>query len=100
MIESEAKTKWCPFARVLAEMVRKGDDTGPTLATGGSFNRRIPKDASMLVSVPVAAACIGSDCMGWRWMTGDQQARGIGARGDGTPNDERARGFCGLAGQS
>lgn len=42
MTEDEAKTKWCPFARVV-DSARGTDGEG--------------------------ARCIGSACMAWRWLT-------------------------------
>ena len=50
MNETEAKTKWCPFAR--------GED--PAGANRFSVNRA-NSDSCL---------CIASDCMAWRWSAG------------------------------
>lgn len=51
MTEDEAKTKWCPFARI-------SDGEPPT-----SVNRPEPYG-----DVP---HCLGSGCMAWRWEVPD-----------------------------
>ena len=43
MIESEAKTKWCPF---------ESNNIGTTI----HYN-----------TIPNASYCLGSQCMAWRW---------------------------------
>jgi hypothetical protein len=64
MTEEEAKTKWCPFARVIAltengrehhagNRVREHNDGG--ISFRDDFN-------------PRSARCIGSACMAWRWL--------------------------------
>lgn len=55
--ETEAKTKWCPMARVVGA---PGSE-----AAGISWNR-YPGDASPASS----ACCIASGCMMWRWEAG------------------------------
>ena len=62
--ENEAKGKWCPHAVV------NGHNRHP--ATGNIT------DAGM--------ACVGSNCMAWRWVNGSEKAS-VG------------RGYCGLAGR-
>lgn len=47
MTEKEARTKWCPFARI--------SDEEPPVAV----NRPVPYG-----DVP---CCLGSHCMAWRW---------------------------------
>lgn len=55
MTEDEAKTKWCPFVRVVI-----GPDN-PTWQGGMLTNRgAIPADNRDTL-------CIGSQCMAWRW---------------------------------
>ncbi len=70
--ESEAKEKWCPFARV-----------GVHAGSGGAAVNRYP-----VPEVQKDANCIGSACMAWRWRT--PVPPGI------TP--EEKQGGCGLAG--
>lgn len=74
MTEDEAKTKWCPFVRVLL-------DTPDLKGTG---NRLSSLEADL--DNPVQARCIASDCMAWRWI--------------GPPRDQPRHGVCGLAGKS
>jgi hypothetical protein len=93
--ESEARTKWCPFALAV-----RGDGVS-------GFNR----GTDMLPDV--ATFCLASACMAWRWKPTQWEWAG----GDRTPEgagwvshpsaDERFRwkrarprdGYCGLAGQ-
>jgi hypothetical protein len=80
MTEDEAKTKWCPFARVIS---RNGSDE--------TAANRWPDDPESPAGT--TNCCIGSACMAFRWLP-DVVAR---------PNlTERAHsgrmGFCGLAG--
>ena len=58
MTEDEAKTKWCPLARVIPVRISKN---GTSIYEPGynSFNR-------FEKSVPMTASCIGSACMAWR----------------------------------
>lgn len=48
MTESEAKTKWCPFARIAH-------------VSGATANSRAHNDPDL------SQDCIGSACMAWRW---------------------------------
>ena len=54
LTEDEAKTKWCPFARV-------GGGQG---MDGASYNRVEHHGGDISHTV---AQCIGSACMAWRW---------------------------------
>jgi hypothetical protein len=74
MTEEEAKTKWCPFARLIAEMRSNLGNVGFT----ESHNRRATEDGD---GFPSAARCIGSSCMAWRWKSLNES------------------GYCGLAGK-
>lgn len=51
MTEDDARTKWCPQARVLSH--------GQTGRAG--FNRHLNGD------IATAGNCLGSGCMMWRW---------------------------------
>jgi len=58
MIEQEAKTKWCPYARVRG------------FATEAAVNRPfkgLPSDHVDADIPDVDCRCIGSACMAWRW---------------------------------
>lgn len=80
----DAKTKWCPFARVLG--------SGP-LPVGhasafGSVNR---------ADKPLSTSCIADGCMAWRWVethiaNPEDPKADLIASGD-------THGLCGLAGQ-
>lgn len=77
MTEQEAKTKWCPFARL-----------GSTTTGLGGFNRFIePVGAGSEDKV----CCIGSACMAWRKFSMDDQTRG---------DSSKRGGWCGLAGKA
>lgn len=52
--EEEAKTKWCPFARVR----RHG------IAGSAAFNRFVDSEAEC--DTAAGSNCVGSDCMAWR----------------------------------
>lgn len=79
MLESDARTKWCPFARVAAPITETASRMTWVVANRVS----IPEDIGTLDSNdpmnPPAARCIASDCMAWREM------------------DEELGGVCGLA---
>jgi hypothetical protein len=96
MTEEEAKTKWCPFARVSMAWQ----------SSIGSANRGLTEDEKPL------ANCIGSACMAWRWEGFLRQGsdrkpylavterEAYEARSDVYDNRNVARvGFCGLAGK-
>lgn len=74
MKESEAKTKWCPFVRVLED-------------EGAAFNR--DWDGALLKS----CLCVGSACMAWRWWWGRAESTPRIKVGDG--QDEGYRGLAG-----
>ncbi len=80
MTEDEAKTRWCPFTRLLTE--------------AGTGNRVMNKD--MLAISDIATNCIGSQCMAFRWRTSPAQAAEVNARGNAGATPD---GYCGLAGK-
>ena len=53
MTEDEAKTKWCPFARVAYD--------------GFNGNRFCAEEHNRIALNPASSRCIGSNCMAWRW---------------------------------
>lgn len=73
MTEDDAKTKWCPFARV--HRTKASDEAA------AAVNRP-------LEMMDGEAFCLGSGCMAWRW---EHFAPGIDI-------DRFRHGFCGLAG--
>lgn len=75
--EDEAKTKWCPQARV-----QIFNEPAPQSAPNRAWSE---KEGSF---VPHAAGCIASRCMFWRW------SHGTGIE-PGTPK----LGYCGAGGQ-
>lgn len=91
MSEDEAKTKWCPFARVASD-------------SGVSFNRWTDGQA---VGQASPALCIATACMAWRtrhewldnaqeepaWVTYAPYAFEPGS------DQERDCGYCGLIGE-
>ena len=94
MTEDEAKTKWCPFARVvLADPDKESRAIVPHHAAY-NMTKLIGEDDRSYVP------CIASTCMAWRWRTVANPA----ARHNiySNPNPEgitsTADGYCGLAG--
>lgn len=115
MLESEAKSKWCPFARVIPGAMR------------GDTMHRLPGDMAAHNRVQVAGEmnddatwhqamnCLGSDCMAWREAsrvkTYKVQHNGNAEEWSWDPTGHRGyenvlvlgteecvRGYCGLAG--
>ncbi len=82
MTEQEAKTKWCPFARVGSEQ-----------SGLGSLNREAKYNDAV-----AHARCIGSACMAWRWTERRTPAGQNPAGGSFNAYGED-RGYCGLAGK-
>ena len=81
MTEEEAKTKWCPHSRA----VLYGGKISKVLSSGhnrATFSKTEGKDEDYLN--PEFCRCIGSECMSWRWVYGQDTVPG---------------GYCGLAGE-
>lgn len=105
MTEDEAKTKWCPFARVSAN---HGDSAS---------NRSVGLDDGLGQEPHLfqASRCVGSACMAWRWEADPEKGKQYGLHSpemavaiygtDEQKAEQRAKiaamrpGFCGLAGQ-
>jgi len=83
MTEDEARTKWCPFARVLSSL-----SNGHVVIAAAAGNRANGLTGGGLN--PSAARCIASDCMAWRWHDGGTS--------EGGRDLSRTFGRCGLAG--
>lgn len=92
LTEDDAKTKWCPHARI-SEEAKQAHLASP------SFNRTEtqhdnsthPDDPLYLYfgAIPSQALCLGSGCMNWEWNISPEAAAARG--GDIKPN-----GYCGL----
>lgn len=84
MTEEEAKTKWCPFTRVMLSTWQK-NPIGPELvhlASGYSHNRQTcfpdPERATYCEHLlPHGAMCIASKCMMWQWQLSNEGQRGF-----------------------
>lgn len=59
MTESEAKTKWCPYVRVLARPIAD-------VAVNRAMNTGAPDPDCM---------CLASGCMAWRWVINDPKRK-------------------------
>lgn len=62
LTETEAKTKWCPFARVATQYA-----DGKPINRVGSDSEESP--VPVIEMIFDESKCIGSDCMAWRWKT-------------------------------
>jgi hypothetical protein len=99
LTEAEAKTKWCPQARIIAGEVSLG---GKVSFQGGqtAFNVAMDTDNGNRSYMGV---CAGSACMMWRWhepwtsSTEEGQGGDLVLRLSRKPGEPK-RGFCGLAG--
>ena len=83
MTEEEARTKWCPFARVIVV---------ETKVTG---NRVFEMRTEGVDLNPDTCRCIASECMMWRWEGRVDGHLIATERGHVTPSE--APGYCGLA---
>ncbi len=87
LTEDEAKTKWCPFARV----------GSPAVHDAAVMNRMVSEDSALVADL---APCVGSACMAWRPISVDALLK----RQPEIPKDDPGvrnyvvRGYCGLAG--
>ena len=78
MTVDEAKTKWCPFARVVVDAEH--------YSNGNRFTCPTP--------MAEESRCIASECMAWQWDITPIVAAEINARGNA---QAKAGGHCGLA---
>lgn len=99
MTEEEAKTKWCPCARVAAATTEAEPYT--LIRNTPAFNRiQTPAEGRK----PVGSECIASACMAWRTRTIRTHVNHVNRDGTSAvatqPEDiVTLDGFCGLAGQ-
>jgi hypothetical protein len=77
--EDEAKTKWCPFRRIVRILhdVRKSEHPYEYTATD---REQVPKELN----------CVASGCMAWRWTLGSPNV-------GNPPSTPMGDGYCGLA---
>lgn len=109
MTEEEAKTKWCPFARVLVE-----SDEARDHSRIASANRLEVKGAGGSDLGWRAAHCVGPACMAWRprkfRIVDPDGQKSFDLMSDGVPpagdvfraqmtTKEVWVGYCGLAGK-
>lgn len=103
MTEEEAKTKWCPFARVASPLsvrdaVGKETWVGVTGANRAAHHPRVDVQGIDDPGNPPSARCIGSACMAWRWKDAPVVGRRLNPDKP-APFDRAGDGFCGLAGK-
>jgi hypothetical protein len=99
MTEDEAKTKWCPFARVAARANSEGH---------GTSGNRWPDQDDATGTSDACYRCIGPACMAWRAQTivewRDKKSGALVTPGTIILRDSAEErtvavgGFCGLAG--
>jgi len=89
MTEDEAKTKWCPFSRLVT--TEEGSLAVWSGAPAG-YNRCSGKADA----VCNAALCIASACMAWRATDNVQAPRDLSRD---RPPAWKPAGYCGLAGE-
>lgn len=103
LTEEEAKTKWCPFARVVGVFAAGNEPAVP------GHNRTVfsSKGSAVEQKSPAPASCIASGCMAWRWSFIFVNADGmeinadtLGMFAECTKEGAARKGFCGLAGKA
>jgi hypothetical protein len=88
--ESEARKKWCPFARVLLPVNQAGNRIS-------TFHLQLakksdPRDHEYYLQQEADCNCLGSRCMAWRWAGYRKVRSGV------VPQQDEAHGYCGLSG--
>lgn len=78
--ETEALTKWCPFARVIPGVLEEGVMRA---VAGVTAHNRVQETGEREPTWHGAMMCVGSACMAWTWCGGNSAGRG----------------YCGLAGK-
>lgn len=86
MTEDEAKTRWCPFVRLVSGKIDERTGSSEHSNRQPTFNR-VADATNGKWALPAGggACCIGTKCMAWR----DGAFDGTGIR----------TGYCGLAGK-
>lgn len=62
LTEQQAKTKWCPHARVIRWETTNEPDRSTDHLIGG-----VNRDALGRTKNPGSCRCIAGECMAWRW---------------------------------
>lgn len=83
MIESEAKTKWCPYSLKYH-------------SSGGAYNRSSSYGGG--VNIEPANMCLASGCMAWRWVPDPLIKFVADGKTIVIPGGEDDHGYCGQAG--
>jgi hypothetical protein len=91
--EEEAKTKWCPFARVAVGF-------HGLFAVGNRFSDSMGGTPEVKTAALERARCLGSACMAWTpylktVYRAPHQAAGITQAG-GLEFEDTGKGYCGL----
>lgn len=93
--EAEAKTKWCPFARVVPGMLAGESMVHPPVNVAA--HNRVQEFGAEEATWHSAMLCIGSKCMAWRKLIVRMEKRNAPF---GVQEDvDTGKGFCGLAGK-
>lgn len=107
LTQDEAKTKWCPQARVISATVVSGI---AYLTPAIPPHNRVQEPAATEATLHASHMCIASECAMWNWVMKTQHGSGAGLAPEGgyswdTGNrggfvsdpPAGARGYCGLA---
>lgn len=105
MTEDEAKTKWCPFARM--KMADRMQGNSPVCVEPQTTFNRIAVNGRAEPMLASQSLCLGSQCMAWRWIKSPDIVRELKEMWrESTPPERHHEadslspmGFCGLAGQ-
>jgi hypothetical protein len=99
MTEGDAKTKWCPFSRVITGKAIAGTTTADAPSNQPSFNNRLEVGPAS-VMLPDGSVCLGSACMAWRWdYVVDQETPRFDPTAPDLYKHSTTDGYCGLAGK-
>lgn len=94
LTEAEAKTKWCPFSRVIAGNLV---DQRMYVQVSTQPHNRVQEDGGEGEATTHAAMnCLGAGCMAWHWYDNSFRWDGPGPRPPTEPG-KPSTGFCGLA---
>lgn len=90
----DAKTKWCPFSRVVQRQVVDPKALAPVTNLASAVNR----DALGTALVPTTCRCLADGCLAWRWGGWNVTAGGPVSPNPTNPDNLGPRlGYCGLA---